>query len=139
MKATVRRIEASVPEESFALVASAAAKMGLTLRGFASMAIYQMAVSTLKTESELPMNRELRLSQDELANLAKILADPYRNADRISEAHKRVSAIPHREVPSEQRYDSAVCSVVQRTRSKKLRLRGAGDESVHSSVSGSTG
>lgn len=103
MKATVRRIEASVPEESFALVASAATKMGLTLRGFASMAIYQMAVSILKTESELPMNRELRLSQDELANLAKILADPYRNAGRISEAHKRVSAIPHREVPSEER------------------------------------
>lgn len=103
MSTTVRRIEASVPEESFALVASAAAKMGLTLRGFASMAVYRMAVSTLKTESELPMRREIHLSQEELENLAKVLADPYRNAERIAQAHKRVSAIPHREVPDEER------------------------------------
>ena len=53
MSTGVKRIEASVPEESFALVASAAAKMGLTLRGFASMAIYRMAVLTLKEEAEL--------------------------------------------------------------------------------------
>lgn len=103
MTAPVRRIEASVPEESFALVASAAAKMGLTLRGFASMAIYQMAVSTLKTEAELPMKRDLRLSREELENLARALADPYCNADRIAKAHERVSAIPHREVSNEER------------------------------------
>ena len=67
MTIAIKRIEASIPQESFALVAAAAEKMGLTLRGFASMAIYQMAVSTLKTERELSISRPLRLSPDELA------------------------------------------------------------------------
>lgn len=67
------------------------------------MAIYQMAVSTLKTEAELSMKRDLRLSREELENLARALADPYCNADRIAKAHERVSAIPHREVSNEER------------------------------------
>ena len=102
MSTGVKRIEASVPEESFALVASAAAQMGLTLRGFASMAIYRMAVLTLKEEAELTQPHRLLLSQDELANLTKLLSDPYHNADRITKAHKRASAIPHREVSDEE-------------------------------------
>lgn len=67
------------------------------------MAIYQMAVSILKTEAELPVKRDLRLSREELENLARALADPYRNADRIAKAHERVSAMPHREVSNEER------------------------------------
>ena len=103
MNHAAKRIEASIPEESFALVSSAAAKMGLTLRGFASMAIYQMAVSTLKTEAELPSRNMLQLSPEEINNLAKIFANPYQNVERIAEAHRRASAIPHREVPESER------------------------------------
>lgn len=103
MAAAFKRIEASVPEESFALVAAAAAKMGLTLRGFASMAIYQVAVSTLKAEAELLSMLQFLLSQEELTNMASLLADPHRNAARIAEVHKRASSIPHREVSDEER------------------------------------
>lgn len=103
MTSAVKRIEASFPEESFALISSAATKMGLTLRGFACMAIYQTAVTTLKNEAELPIKHHLHLSKDELENLAKLLSDPYHNENRIAEAHKRASAIPHRYVPEEER------------------------------------
>lgn len=105
MSSSVKRIEASFPEESFELISTAAEKMGLTLRGFACMAIYQTAVSVLKNESELPLRHQLHLSEDELKNLAKILSDPYRNAERIAEAHKRASAVPHRHVQEEERCD----------------------------------
>lgn len=100
-----KRIEARLPEESFALVASAAAKMGLSLRGFASMAIYRTAVSVLKAEAELMPGAKgtLRLSPEEIRNLAKIFADPFQNAERIAKAHERASAIPHREVPESER------------------------------------
>lgn len=105
MSASGKRIEAGFPEESFELIASASERMGLTLRGFACMAIYQTAVSVLKTEFELPLRHQLHLSEDELENLAKLLSDPYRNANRIVEAHKRVSAIPHRYVSEEELCD----------------------------------
>lgn len=60
--------------------------MGLSLRGFASMAIYRTAVSVLKDEAELVPGAKgtLDLSPEEIRNLAKIFADPFlqRGADR---------------------------------------------------------
>lgn len=67
------------------------------------MAIHQTAVTALKNEAELPIRHQLHLSNDELESLAKHLSDPYQNEDRITEAHKRVSAIPHRHIPEEDR------------------------------------
>ena len=98
-----KRIEACLPEESFALVAAAAAKMGLSLRGFASMAIYRTAVSVLKEEAKLSRRNTLQLSPEEIRSLAKIFADPFQNAERIAKAHERACAIPHREVPESER------------------------------------
>lgn len=103
MTSGIKRIEASLPEESFALVVAASEKMGLTLRGFASMAVYQMAIRTLRSEKELLSGQQLELTPDELVNLRKILSDPYRNAERIADAHERAAKIPHRSVPVEDR------------------------------------
>lgn len=58
-----------------------------------------MTESTHQPKSDLPSRKEIRLIQEEVANLLKLLDEPYRNAARIAEAHKRVSGIPHRESP----------------------------------------
>lgn len=68
-----------------------------------------MTTSSKNTTASAPKNArveslpELHFTAEERDSLAKIFADPYRNAERIAAARQAVASIPVRDVPEAER------------------------------------
>ena len=68
-----------------------------------------MTPNSKNTTASVPENArvkslpELHFTPEERVSLAKIFADPYRNAERIAAARQAVASIPVRDVPEAER------------------------------------
>lgn len=102
MPSATKRIETALNASSYAVVAEAAERLGLTIRGFTAMAAYERAVSVIHSAQAIRQRPQAHFSQTDWKIIEKFLDEhPNWIEEHVSKAREATAGLKFREVAPE--------------------------------------